>query len=43
LLVEASALLVNLPQEQLEGVDLDALGWKIYEQDQPIMEMSEGS
>lgn len=43
LLVEASALLVNLPQEQLDGVDLDALGWKIYEEDHPIMEMSEGS
>ena len=29
-LVEAEALLVDLPSEKLEGVDLEALGWKVY-------------
>lgn len=43
LLAEASALLVELPQEHIEGVDLEALGWKIYDQDHPFTEMSEKS
>ena len=29
-LVEAEALLVDLPSEKLEGVDLEAVGWKVY-------------
>lgn len=41
LLVEATALLVNLPQEQLDGVDLDALGWKVYDQEDTFMEIGE--
>ncbi len=30
LLVEAEALLVDVPAEKLEDVDMDALGWKVY-------------
>ncbi|MBT3188540.1 MAG: PaaI family thioesterase [Anaerolineae bacterium] len=30
LLAEASALLFNVPEEMLASTDLDALGWKIY-------------
>jgi acyl-coenzyme A thioesterase PaaI-like protein len=30
LLAEAEALLVNVPDEIQDGVDLDALGWKVY-------------
>ena len=30
LLVEAEALLVDLPPEELDGVDLEEVGWKIY-------------
>lgn len=30
LLVEAEALLVNVPEEITEQVDLDAIGWKVY-------------
>jgi acyl-coenzyme A thioesterase PaaI-like protein len=30
LLAEADALLVDIPAEVLAGVDLDALGWKVY-------------
>lgn len=41
LLAEAKALLVNLPQDEIEKVDLKALGWEVYEQDPPIQEMSE--
>jgi acyl-coenzyme A thioesterase PaaI-like protein len=29
-LAEADALLVDVPQESLEGADLEALGWKVY-------------
>ncbi len=29
-LVKAEALLVNVPKEKLESVDMEALGWKIY-------------
>lgn len=31
LLAEAKALLVDLPEDQLKGVDLEALGWKVYD------------
>lgn len=31
LLAEAKALLVDLPEDQLNGVDLEALGWKVYD------------
>ena len=30
LLAEASALLVDVPQEAYNTTDLDALGWKVY-------------
>ena len=30
LLAEAEALLVDVPAEKLEGMDMDALGWKVY-------------
>jgi acyl-coenzyme A thioesterase PaaI-like protein len=30
LLVEAEALLVNVPKELTEQVDLEAIGWKVY-------------
>jgi acyl-coenzyme A thioesterase PaaI-like protein len=30
LLAEADALLVNIPEEVLEEVDLESLGWKVY-------------
>jgi acyl-coenzyme A thioesterase PaaI-like protein len=35
LLAEADALLVDLPDESLERADLEALGWKVYEEDLP--------
>lgn len=31
LLAEAEALLVNVPPDLLGGVDLEALGWKVYD------------
>jgi acyl-CoA thioesterase FadM len=31
LLAEAEALLVNVPEDIVSKVDLEALGWKIYE------------
>ncbi len=31
LLAEAKALLVDLPEEAIDDVDLDALGWKVYD------------
>ena len=34
LLAEAKALLVNLPDEEISEVDLEALGWKVYETDE---------
>jgi acyl-coenzyme A thioesterase PaaI-like protein len=40
LLAEAEVLLVNLPEDEFNGVDLEALGWKVYEEDPPIQEMS---
>jgi acyl-coenzyme A thioesterase PaaI-like protein len=30
LLVEAEAVLINVPPETLDGVNLEALGWKVY-------------
>jgi len=30
LLVEAEALLIDVPSEMLEGLDLEAIGWKVY-------------
>ena len=32
LLAEADALLVNVPQDVVANVDLEALGWKVYEE-----------
>lgn len=31
LLVEAEAILVDVPKENLDPVDLEALGWKVYD------------
>ena len=33
LLAESKALLVNLPDEEVREIDLESLGWKIYETD----------
>lgn len=33
LLAEASALLVNVPEKMMAVADLDALGWKVYPED----------
>jgi len=30
LLAEAEALLINVPPQSLEGIDLQALGWRVY-------------
>ncbi len=30
LLVDAEAVLVNVPDEMIGGVDLEAIGWKVY-------------
>lgn len=32
LLAEADALLVDVPQETVSGVDLEQLGWRVYEE-----------
>lgn len=32
ILAEADALLVDVPQEFLYGADLEALGWKVYDE-----------
>lgn len=32
-LAEAKTLLVDLPEEEVRQVDLDALGWKVYDLD----------
>jgi acyl-coenzyme A thioesterase PaaI-like protein len=34
LLAEAEALLVNIPTDTIQGVDLEALGWKVYPDDE---------
>ena len=34
LLAEADVLLVNLPEDAVGAVDLEALGWKVYEKDE---------
>ena len=36
LLAEAKALLVKVPQDVVSQVDLDALGWKIYEDEELV-------
>ncbi|MBN1149142.1 MAG: PaaI family thioesterase [Anaerolineales bacterium] len=33
LLAEAEALLVNVPEEMCQNIDLEALGWKVYPQE----------
>ena len=33
LLAEADAVLVDVPQDAIAGVDLEALGWKVYPED----------
>ena len=38
LLAEAEALLVNVPEDLVSSVDLEALGWKIYEDRELISE-----
>ena len=41
LLAEAKALLVNLPENAINDVNLEALGWKIYDEGEEIQELSE--
>jgi hypothetical protein len=36
LLAEAEALLVDVPQDIVSSVDLEALGWKIYEDEELV-------
>jgi acyl-coenzyme A thioesterase PaaI-like protein len=38
LLAEAEALLVNVPQDIVSKVDLDTLGWKVYEDGELVAE-----
>jgi uncharacterized protein (TIGR00369 family) len=33
LLAEADAILVNVPEDVIDSVDIDALGWKVYPDD----------
>ena len=40
LLAEANALLVDLPEEAVNEVDLDALGWKVYDDENELHELS---
>jgi hypothetical protein len=40
LLAEAKALLVNLPEEAIEDENLEALGWKVYDEGADIQESS---
>jgi acyl-coenzyme A thioesterase PaaI-like protein len=40
LLAEANALLVDLPEEAVSEVDLDALGWKVYNEEYDLQELS---
>ncbi len=41
LLAEAKALLVNLPEDAMKDVDLEALGWKVYQDGAEIQDLSE--
>jgi acyl-coenzyme A thioesterase PaaI-like protein len=41
LLAEAKALLVNLPEGAINEVNLEALGWKVYESGAEFQELSE--
>ena len=41
LLAEAKALLINLPEDAIKDVDLEALGWKVYQDGVEIQELSE--
>jgi acyl-coenzyme A thioesterase PaaI-like protein len=38
LLAEAEALLVDVPEDVTGSVDLDALGWKVYPEDESVSE-----
>jgi hypothetical protein len=40
LLAEANALLVDLPEEAITEVDLEALGWKVYDDEYELHELS---
>jgi acyl-coenzyme A thioesterase PaaI-like protein len=39
LLVEAKALLVTLPEDVLKNEDMEALGWRVYDEDENIQEI----
>jgi acyl-coenzyme A thioesterase PaaI-like protein len=41
LLAEAKALLINIPEDAIKDVDLEALGWKVYEDGAEIQDLSE--
>ena len=38
MLAEAEALLVDVPSDVLKSVDLDALGWQVYEEGERDLE-----
>jgi acyl-coenzyme A thioesterase PaaI-like protein len=42
LLAEAKALLIDLPEGAVENVELEALGWKVYEEENSISPGSVG-
>jgi acyl-coenzyme A thioesterase PaaI-like protein len=41
LLAEAEALLVDVPADVIDDSDLDALGWKVYPDEQPLSHLGE--
>ena len=41
LLAEAKALLINIPEDAIKDVDLEALGWKVYQDGAEIQDLSE--
>ena len=41
ILAEANTLLVDLPEGEIRKVDLDALGWRVYEFDEEQIEDKE--
>ncbi|MBN1536055.1 MAG: PaaI family thioesterase [Anaerolineales bacterium] len=43
LLAECESLLVDIPAEMIEGVDMEALGWKVYTDEEIAMELSNSS
>jgi len=42
LLADAEAILVDVPEGIVDGIDLDALGWKIYSGEELVESMTGG-